>query len=514
MKQRVRTVATCLLGGGLLMAYAGPLAAMVQRWDGSPMYSYAYTVPPIALYLLWSRREELRRQPSRPARLAGGIVIAGALTLLALGQVAAFQVVQQVSFLIALAGIVIFLFGMTHLRIWAPALSYLLFMIPLWDVFTEPLHWPFQNNSAKLGVALLHTIGIPAYREGTVIALPGVTIEVARQCSGVNYLVAVLALALPLSLLRLRQWWRRMLLVTVAMGIAALANGLRVALIGALAHWEIGSPLHGPFHVLHGLFVAAVGYIVLFVGLRVLEAREKPAPVTEASAEPAAPPHPMWTTPTVTGLAIVFWSVALLSTRTMAVPVALATPLDRLPLQLGSWTIAPLANVNEDPPADWNSADSQIFRRYRTNDGRTASVGIWYFESQRQDHEIVNAKVGVLHRNAVSHTMTIGNGSTLTVNIVRAGSDIGIFWYELDGVPEASQHVAKLRSLWTALTSRRSNGAAIMLRSPLDGHSETETLRALGELAGHVHAALARQWRSAEPRITPSAPDTTGRRVS
>jgi EpsI family protein len=486
------------------MAYAGPLAAMVQRWDGSPMYSYAYTVPPIALYLLWSRREELRRQPSRPARLAGGIVIAGALTLLALGQVAAFQVVQQVSFLIALVGIVIFLFGMTHLRIYGPALAYLLFMIPLWDVFTEPLHWPFQNNSAKLGIALLHAIGIPAYREGTVIALPGVTLEVARQCSGVNYLVAVLALALPLSLLRLRQWWRRVVLIMTATVIAALANGLRVALIGALAHWEIGSPLHGPFHMLHGLFVAAVGYIVLFVGLHVLQRQEKSPAVIDSPAPASGSQHPTWTTQAAATLALVFWLVALLGTRTMAVPVALATPLDRLPLQLGTWTIAPHSIASEDPPANWRGADSQLFRQYRRTDGLTASVGIWYFESQRQDHEIVNANVAALHRNAVTRTIRLGDGSTLTANIVRTGSDIGIFWYELDGVPEASQHVAKLRSLWTAFTSRRSNGAAIMLRSAADGRSETETLRALDELAGQVHEALSRQWRSAEPEVATS----------
>jgi EpsI family protein len=394
---------------------------------------------------------------------------------------------------------VFFLFGMTHLRICAPALAYLLFMIPLWDVFTEPLHWPFQNNSAKLGVALLHAIGIPAYREGTVIALPGVTIEVARQCSGVNYLVAVLALALPLSLLRLHQRWRRVVLVTTASAIAALGNGLRVALIGALAHWEIGSPLHGPFHMLHGLFVAVVGYVVLFVGLRVLEGRVQPAGATDSRADAATLRHPTWTTRATTGLAVVFWIVALLGTRTTAVPVALATPLDRLPLQLGAWTITPLAVVNEDPPADWSGADSQIFRRYQRTEGPTASVGIWYFESQRQNHEIINAKVAALHRNAASRTIPLGNRSMLTVNIVRIGNDVGIFWYELDGAPEASQHVAKLRSLWTAFTSRRSNGAAIMLRTSLAGKSESEALHALDDLARQVHAALARQWRTVQP---------------
>jgi EpsI family protein len=315
----------------------------------------------------------------------------------------------------------------------------------------------------------------------------------------VNYLVAVLALALPLSILRLRQWSRRLLLVTSAMAIAALANGLRVALIGALAHWEIGSPLHGPFHVLHGLFVAGVGYVVLFVGLNILERREKPTEVIDSPAPAAGPPQPMWTTRAATGLAVMFWIVALLGTRTMAVPVALATPLERLPLQLGAWTIAPFDTSSEDPPANWSGADSHIIRRYQQTDGHTASVGIWYFASQRQDREIVNASVAALHRGAVTRAIPLGDGSTLIVNAVQGENNIGLFWYELDGVPEASHYVAKLRSLWTALTSRRSNGAVIMLRAPRESRSETETLRALDDLAGRVHVALERQWRDAEP---------------
>ena len=50
------------------------------------------------------------------------------------------------------------------------------------------------------------------------------TIEVARACSGVNYLVAVLALGLPLAYLYLRSWWRRVVLIVAALLIAALST--------------------------------------------------------------------------------------------------------------------------------------------------------------------------------------------------------------------------------------------------------------------------------------------------
>src|SRR5687767_11192973 len=98
----LRIVMPCLLGAGLLVAYADPLTAMERTWDGSPMYSYAYTVPPIALYLMWSRRQTLRRFAPRPAWILGGLVLATALFLLVVGELAAIQVIQQLSFLIAL----------------------------------------------------------------------------------------------------------------------------------------------------------------------------------------------------------------------------------------------------------------------------------------------------------------------------------------------------------------------------------------------------------------------------
>ena len=119
------------------------------------------------------------------------------------------------------------------------ALAYLVLMVPFWEGLTEPLHLPFQQLSANLGIRMLHVVGIPSYREGLYLFLPNVTLEVARACSGVNYLVAILALGLPLGYLYLPTVWRRVLLLAMAIGVAAISNSLRVALIGVLSYLEI-----------------------------------------------------------------------------------------------------------------------------------------------------------------------------------------------------------------------------------------------------------------------------------
>jgi EpsI family protein len=485
------------LAAGVIFAFGEPLTAMVHQWGASPMYSYGYIVPLMSAFLLWSRRDEFRRRTLRPARLLAIPVLALSLAMLVLGQLGAIQVAQQVAFIIAIVGVVLFVFGLDYLAVAAPAIAYLLFMVPLWDAFTEPLHWPFQNNSARLGVALMHAIGIPVHREGTFIALPNVLIEVARECSGINYLVAVFALALPLSVLRLHGTWRRVLLMSGAMIIAALANGVRVALIGTLAYYEVGTPLHGPFHILNGLFVSMVGFVALFAGLNVLQDGEpvnvpaKAPPAKTAGDGPALSRLPAF------GLAVVFWAVVVLGATPQGRAVVLAHPLESLPPQLGAWTLEPvLPVVNHSgslAAAAWNGADHALSRRYRNGGGETVTVDVRYFEAQRQGREIVSSTSADLHRKATRVVVVLHDGTTLNANVVEwlDRGEVGLFWYDVDGALESDQYVTKVRSMWNALRSGRSNGAAVMLSTVVAENA----VAALESLAAEVQPALSHLWR-------------------
>jgi EpsI family protein len=229
------------------------------------------------------------------------------------------------------------------------------------------------------------------------------------------------------------------------------------------------------------------------VGLHVLESRQE-----DKIAESSTPQRPSasssWSLTTVSALAAVCWLLVLVGTAPAAVPVALARPLDRLPGQIGGWTKELAGLGTATAPVDWDKADSQILRHYRRTDGRPATLQIWYFETQRQDGELVNFRAAALHRDAVQRTIRHTSGTAFTANVTRSDGRIALFWYEIDGVPEAGQYAAKLKSLWTALTSRRSNAAAIMLSAPSTGESDDETVDSLQDLASQVHAALAQHW--------------------
>lgn len=482
----------------LWQAHRGALDAMVGLWSRSPMYSYAYTVPLISLWLAWSRRGALAGLRPRMSLAAAVPVLAAGAVLLAAGRLGAVQILEQIAFLVSFVGVLLVVFGTAYIRVMWAAIAYLLLMIPIWDGLTEPLHPRFQQQSAAIGVWLLQAVGIPAYREGNVVALPNITLEVARACSGVNYLIAVIALGLPLAYLNLRGVWRRALLVGGAVLVAALANGLRVALIGVLAYLEVGSPLHGPMHVLHGLFVAAIGYVVLFVGLSVLRPRD--------SESVAAPSAPTWAhldairVAPVAVLLVFFAGLGAIAAPAATSAGVLRKPLDRLPRALGEWRAAPGPTESEFQRA-WQGSDAQVLRRYRSGDGRTVDIFVAYFGTQRQDRELASYLSADLHRRALPVDVALADGRSLRVNHVAAapgGQPAALFWYELGERVETRPYATKLRTLWRALSSGRTDGAVVVISAP-DG-SGVATRQHMEEFAALAYAALADSF----PRGTPS----------
>jgi EpsI family protein len=487
----------CLIAavvGALLFAYRDALTAMVRLWNNSPMYSYGFTVPLVGGYLLWTRRRLLAALTPRPSWIIGCLLLGAGLLLTIAARAGGVLVVEQLAFLVSLAGAVFLLLGASYARTGWAALAYLLLMVPLWDGLTESLHEPFQYRSAAIGIWLLHFLGIPAFREGTFITLPNLQIEVARACSGVNYLVAVVALGLPLGYVFLRDNWRRALLLTAAVVVAAASNGLRVALICVLAYYEIGSPLHGPLHVLHGLFVAGVGYVVLFVSLRVLAPKNASAGGLHQERHAAAVERgsPAWGLMSLRAVLVLLFVFALTGSSVLARasrPVPLNGSLDAFPDRLGLWLADPPASVRQDRSSDlFPGADTQISRLYRRSDGTVVDLYIGYYASQRQHQEMVSHHSAELHSRALRRRIAGSGGQAFDANYV--GPDTNgverMFWYDVDAKPETGRYIVKARTLWNAVWDGRSNGAVIVLSSKASADRA-----ALDDFAAHVQQALA-----------------------
>lgn len=231
------------------------------RSDG--YYSHGILVPFLALYMVWMRREEIRQAELRPS--SGGLaVVLTALALRVLGHLTQSSTISSLSFLILMYGTVASLLGWSMVRlVWFPIL-FLGFMMPLPSTVFDEISQPAQEWSTIIANVMLKTIGYETHRVGNVIYIPGgFDLDVGVPCSGFKMLVSMATFAFFFAYYIRVELWRQVLLVILALPLALMINGLRIALIGIVGT-KFGEEAGYAFHDWSGYMVLVVAFAVLF----------------------------------------------------------------------------------------------------------------------------------------------------------------------------------------------------------------------------------------------------------
>jgi EpsI family protein len=477
----LRRVGAALLVAMFLLLYYAPLRSLAEYWTLNDMYSYGFLVPLISGYVIWLRRDLLRVTPVIPALHAGAIVLGTAVCMLVLGHVSSTNLLVWMSLPIAIAGLCLLVLGVRMTRAVAFPLAYLFAMIPFWDFLTVRLQAPFQLYSAIVGVETLRFFGLPVIREGVLIHLPRVTLEVADVCSGVNQLVAILCIGIPVTHMHVRRWPKRLLIVMLAVVIALLSNGVRVAVISLFALQTASGPgddVHGPYSVLRMTLISGVGFLVLFW----LIARfSDPASPGGGPGTTAAERRPAAGTRSLAGLSV---AVAILG-GTIAferwhqvAPVPLEAELGQLPSAIGEWRDA--GAWASSPSVQAGGFDRELSRRYVAPDGSEVELLVGYFEQQRQGHELVGYEVSRLLSMetgpfAVDLNPDVRVKDFLTSNQGRLHHVT--YWYHLNGRIVSDGYRAKLWTAWDSLTRRRSNASVVIVRTRVSSAAALDASR-------------------------------------
>ncbi|MBX3321320.1 MAG: exosortase, partial [Nitrospira sp.] len=215
--------------------YADSLVFLFGQW-GRDDYSHGPFIPFISAVLIWQRRTQLAAVGMSPS-WAGPVLVAIGLLLFILGDYATLYILLHLSLWIVIVGIALSFIGLAALRVVAFPLSYLLTAIPLPVFLYNTLSSQLQLWSSALGVGFLQAIGVTAFREGNVIDLGPVQLQVAEACSGIRYLFPLTALALLCAHLYRDRLWKRIALVVSALPVSIFINGLRIGIVGVLVEW-------------------------------------------------------------------------------------------------------------------------------------------------------------------------------------------------------------------------------------------------------------------------------------
>jgi exosortase len=229
-----------LLAAVLFTSYLGALGELVYRWGHEADYSHGFLVPVFSVWLLWQRRQLIASvsEPVRGRWLGFGLVLGSAL-LRVVSMYFSFVLVEAVSFVVCVAGVIAIIGGLPALR-WAwPAILFLFFMIPLPGVLANRLSGPLQHVATVSSTYLLQTLSITAISSGNVIWLSEGKIGVVEACSGLRMLMMFGAVTTAAVYLFALSRWEKACLIASSFGIAIVVNIIRITATGVV-HELIG----------------------------------------------------------------------------------------------------------------------------------------------------------------------------------------------------------------------------------------------------------------------------------
>jgi exosortase len=254
--------------------YSSILGRLANQWWHDPNFSHGFFVPAFSLFVLWQERSRLSALPLKPSWW-GLPIVALALCILILGNLGAELFLSRASLLLLIAGLAIIFLGWQYIRAALFPWAFLILMIPIPSIIFNQITFPLQLLASKVASNLLPLAGVPVLREGNVIGLPLMQLEVAEACSGIRSLLSLATLSIIYGYLMESRIWIRVLIALASVPIAVGANSLRIVGTGLLVQYWDPEKAEGFFHLFSGWLIFVISLAMLFVVHKLLRAMLK-----------------------------------------------------------------------------------------------------------------------------------------------------------------------------------------------------------------------------------------------
>ena len=267
---------TALLVVLISLVYWSVLGRLAAQWWQDPNFSHGFFVPAFALFLVWEQRKRLAALPSRPS-WTGLFVMAGSLTMLVVGVLGAELFLSRSSLVFLTGGVILLFHGWPRFRALLFPWTVLFFMIPIPTIVFSQVTFPLQLVASELASSVLAAVGVPVLREGNVIKIPAMSLEIAQACSGIRSLLSLGTLAVIYGYFAEKSSVARGLIALSALPIAVLANALRIVGTGLLVQYWDPDKGEGFFHTFSGWIIFVFALMMLYV-LHKMVRRLRPFP--------------------------------------------------------------------------------------------------------------------------------------------------------------------------------------------------------------------------------------------
>lgn len=272
-----RTIGFAVILFAAVAGFWPSLAAAVRLGLTDDTHSHILLVPFLTAGLIWMNRHAVFVRVTTSLISGAACLLAGGLIEALrwrLGETAqggtALSLAVLAVVLVVWSGF-LFCYGAGAFRAALFPMLFLLLAVPLPVALVDRLILWLQQGSSEVTYWLFRATGTPVLRHGFVFAVPGQTIEVAQECSGIRSSLAMLITCLLAGYLFLRTAWARLTLLLATFPMLIIKNGIRIVTLTLLSiHVDPGF-LHGKLHHQGGFVFFVLGLVILWPLLRWLQ---------------------------------------------------------------------------------------------------------------------------------------------------------------------------------------------------------------------------------------------------
>jgi exosortase len=207
----------------------------------SSYYSHLVLIPFVSAYFLFTERKRIFAQTGHSWKLGTGIVVMGFLVYLTavwqsewLGPNDYASLATLGAVFVVWGGFVI-AFGTASFGRARFSLLFLILVVPIPLFLLDGLISLLQAASTEVTQWLFDLTGTAYFRDGFVFQLSNITIEVAKECSGIRSTIALIITGILAGYLFLDSWWQTAVLLITIFPITVLKNAIRILTLSLLA---------------------------------------------------------------------------------------------------------------------------------------------------------------------------------------------------------------------------------------------------------------------------------------
>ena len=257
----------------VIALYSPILPGLYHDWFKYNNNSHGILVPFISGYLLWKTRKKIAWENVSTSWIGFGITILS-IALYVVGYAGGIEILPRLMFISTIIGLAIFNWGPSVFSRIAFPLLFLFFMVPIPVSIESIISFPLQMWVTKVSCTIIQALSISVLIEGNMLHFANASLEVAEACSGIRSLTAYIMLGFLFAYMMRGKWMKRSLVVIVAVPLSFFVNIVRVTGTGILAHFYGSRVARDFLHEFSGMFVFAVGFVLLFLVYWFLDEKE------------------------------------------------------------------------------------------------------------------------------------------------------------------------------------------------------------------------------------------------